>query len=351
MADHGWGSEDGTHGATPEASANAEASANVVPFPRSWYGAADELVPIPIGPPAVDPDPSEADATAFWGGDPRALDARPQADVDAAPSAAAHTAPDAAAHVAPEAAARTAPEAVAYAAPGAGAPAAPPLGCSRLRERPRPTGPRIARPAYAGSDSPAASSSSAARMAPRWPRPGRLGTRLALVAVIVALGVTAAAVLTGQGLLRGSAGSAGSARHPRADAGSVTRTVQLTTTVVRTVATTRTPRPDRSRARPPHRGVHRARPPQRTSAGAISQAHLDPSSAEATPRARRNGSSPPSSPAPPVSVTSSASSAATPAPGVRATPSGTGGDSPAPSSGRSPSRCAPSVTNGGACSL
>src|SRR5579875_15 len=43
---------------------------NVVPFPRSWYGSVDELVPIDTGPsPEPDRPSSLADASAFWGGD------------------------------------------------------------------------------------------------------------------------------------------------------------------------------------------------------------------------------------------------------------------------------------------
>src|SRR5579875_2011144 len=43
--------------------------AKVVPFPRSWYGSVDELVPIAPSPPK-EPDRSVAspDASTFWGG-------------------------------------------------------------------------------------------------------------------------------------------------------------------------------------------------------------------------------------------------------------------------------------------
>ena len=44
-----------------------EAGTNVVPFPRSWYGSVDELVPITTDPPRRR-RPS-VDASAFWGGE------------------------------------------------------------------------------------------------------------------------------------------------------------------------------------------------------------------------------------------------------------------------------------------
>lgn len=47
---------------------------NVVPFPRSWYGAADELVPIRAADPPRRPAPT-ADASTFWGGESTAPDA------------------------------------------------------------------------------------------------------------------------------------------------------------------------------------------------------------------------------------------------------------------------------------
>ena len=85
MTDHDSGAKDrakegGVAGAT---------GPNVVPFPRSWYGAVDELVPISADPPRR--NSGEADATAFWGGDSQPLSPDNDAVADAQAADAART--------------------------------------------------------------------------------------------------------------------------------------------------------------------------------------------------------------------------------------------------------------------
>jgi len=99
MPDQDWGNADGTaagsdtgrtaSGASGDGAPGAAAT-NVVPFPRSWYGSDEDLVPIDLTPPAtapadfgpppdarIDPAPPAAapgNAAAFWDGDPFGAD-------------------------------------------------------------------------------------------------------------------------------------------------------------------------------------------------------------------------------------------------------------------------------------
>src|SRR5579863_4448048 len=66
MTDHNSGATDPAE----EGGAADTRAANVVPFPRAWYGSVEELVPIDLAPPrSAQRSDTVADASAFWGGD------------------------------------------------------------------------------------------------------------------------------------------------------------------------------------------------------------------------------------------------------------------------------------------
>lgn len=270
MTDHNSGAKEeaegrGVAGAT---------GANVVPFPRSWYGSPDELVPIDLEPPVTSGrQASVADATAFWGGD--ATGPRAEAGgISAAPAT---------------------DDGASFEASGPmDGPAAPPdargAGAALSRPRSRP------RRGWAG-------------LADR----RRLRSSPLAVSLIALVAGLAAAIALTSGAPAGHRSSLG-ADHRRML--TVTQTVPQTTTVVQTVTTRRTP----SRRRPENNRV-----PTKVVRAAERQA------------------------APSIEYHSSTSSVTTsePSSGSYSPLAGSGSTS----SSSSKPGCAPSVTNGGACSL
>jgi hypothetical protein len=250
MTDHNSGAKE-----QAEKDAAGAVGTNVVPFPRSWYGSVDDLVPISPGPPPDAGAPSSlADASAFWGGDA------------SQPGGHQEVRPD-----------------VVEDDPGAGA-------VEQEWREGEPDG-------------------SAAR--------GVLPTVAFAVALITLLGVTAVVALSG----RGVAGHGGGRAPARTPVLTVTRTVPQTTTVVQTITTRKT-----ETVR--HRSTERHRRPA-TDVTSRKQA-----TAPATSRVQ--------SPARSVPTIGSSSASVTPPARNRSTGSSAGGSKPS---------CAPSLTNGGACSL
>lgn len=234
MTDHNSGAKD-----QAEAGGVDGAGANVVPFPRSWYGSVDELVPIDPGPPPdTDRSSSSTDATAFWGGDATQPSGRDSDEV---------------------------------------APESPSVTPNQTRRR----------------------------------RALQAGFALALlvaVTVIVALGGENAPT-------KGNKAAAA-----KAPALTVTQTVPRTTTVVQTVTTPKT------------NTAHDRHPRRREPTAATIDAKQVTSAADSVSH----------SPTPSRPASNPTSSSVAPA---------GGGGSSLPNTGSSKPSCAPSITNGGACSL
>ena len=254
--------------------------ANVVPFPRSWYGSVDELIPIEPGPPpGAVRESSLTDASAFWGGDATQSDEASKAS----------------------------------------------LGVSEDDR-----GVDSFEPELSADESPI-SSYAAPRVERRPTGRGWSASTFVLALIVLLAGVAALAVLS----IRGTTGQADPSKSAREPALTVTQSIPQTTTVVQTV-TTRKTRPVRSRP-----AVHHYRPPEQHSSSvtdAVSQAHPTESTVPVI-------ESPPSS-----HQSSSSSGASTGKSGANATPPARVRSS-APTAGSSKPSCAPSVTNGGGCSL
>ena len=315
MTDHDSGAKDQAE----EGGAAGAPAANVVPFPRMWYGSVEELVPINPEPSrsSVRSDPV-ADARAFWGG-------------DTAQSSVGHeaTAENSAAAPASEEAQSEWQGDVEFAHEPR-----PDRDERRHDERgfprgvPTETRQRIGEPRR------------------------RLPAVLALALIGLLVGVISVAALNG-----GGTGKHRRASTPaRTPALTVTQTIPQTTTVVQTVTT-------RSKVPARHRKEQRKKPARVSATDrqitTTPASDYQPSSSSAPASSSPSRSyTPPASSSPSRSYTPPASSS----PSRSYTPPASSSPSrsyrPPASSVRStsPSRssktaCAPSATNGGACSL
>lgn len=297
MTDH----ESGAKEQAEEDRAAGGPAANVVPFPRSWYGSVDELVPIDPQPPrAARSSDTVADANAFWAGDTT----RARGDQGAGSPSGKTSPPH---QVVPE---WDEDEIELSLGPSA------PTG----DVAPEPGGPQGAVP-------------SSARQRDTSQRPPRrlpIVVAVALVALLV--GIISAAALDGGGRGRNHAATGIAARRP---ALTVTQTVPQTTTVVQTV-TTSGGRPVRHRPVKRSRATHAVGAPRQVDTTVRQPATTSVQETTAAPSAGYYPSS--SSPRP----SDSSRGNATPRVGSGRTPA---------SSGSSHTGCAPSATNGGACSL
>lgn len=279
MTDHNSGAKDQAE----EGGAAGGAAANVVPFPRTWYGSVDELVPIDLEPPrnGRQSDPA-GDASAFWGGETA------QTGVARGPTAEGSDAT----HVAQDAVTDRHDDELEF-----------------------------SRGTPADIDEKASAGGALARDLPttayerRWKSPRRLPTVFVLVVIGLLVGVLSLAALNGGGPKHDGAVSAARNRDL-----TVTQTVPRTTTVVQTVTTGR-------------RGPVRHRHEQHTKPTRVITAR---SATTTAPAISYHPSTPPS----PSSSSSNGTS-------IRSVGSGR----TSPPSGSSKTRCAPSITNGGACSL
>ena len=284
MTDHNSGAKDEAE----ERGAAGAAAANVVPFPRAWYGSADELVPIGTEPHAHRSD-SLADASAFWGGE----STEPGSDSDlrtelpgVAPSAAEPDVTD-----------------------WSGAEPEPPRD-SHSGARVSPNDVAARRVPAGGGDTRSASGK-------------RLRAALATILCGVVSGLVALVLLGHFTTPKREDGTAQVAKPSL----TVTRTIPQTTTVVRTVTTS-----NRSPAR--HRHTRAGKPRRRV--------RTRPPAAAPTPVSHSAATTVPAQTAPVVPA---------PATSTRSNfPSAVRGATP-PTAGSTKPGCAPSATNGGACSL
>jgi hypothetical protein len=271
MKDHNSGAKD-----QAEEGGVGGTGANVVHFPRNWYGSVDELVPIDPGPPPGSDRPgSLTDASAFWGGGDGGGDGRPEG-VEARRS---------------EAAAADLPT--------------------------------------AGEDDPRVGS--VGPVPPRLkPKVHRRRRRRGLPATAVALALVALGAVAAIGTLseRGAPNQVGRSTPARKPVLTVTQTIPQTTTVVQTVSTAgsalagqRSTKWDSNRTTDPSF--------RKQKVGSATSHVQSPAQSVA-------------STAPPPPSSSSASGDVT-------RPAGSGSTSS--TAGSSKPSCAPSVTNGGGCSL
>jgi hypothetical protein len=309
MTDHDSGAKEQAE----EGGAAAGAAANVVPFPRSWYGSVDELVPIDPRPPARSSDRA-SDASAFWGGD------APQAPVrEEAPGArSGKTSPPR------QIVTEWDDDEIELAGRGPDAPGG--------ETAPDPTSP----PDAAHGGARLRDGSLRGKRSPQ-----RLPPALAAALVVLLVGILSAGALSGGPSPR----HASVKTAERKPALTVTQTVPQTTTVVQTVTTS-----DRTPARHRHsRRNHAARVGEvprsvvatphdatRTTVPTTTVPMTPPQQAVTTPANAYHSSTPPPAPS------DSWRGTYTP---------GTGGGTTPARSGSSNRGCAPSVTNGGACSL
>ncbi len=327
MTDHDSGAKD----QAGEGGAVGSTATNVVPFPRTWYGSVEELVPINPEPPqsSVRSDPV-ADASAFWGGD-------------------------------------TAEASVGHGAPAEHSAAPPSSEEARWEWQddlefdhgPCPDGDERR---HDGRGLPRGVPAETRQRTGEPRRRVRAVLALALIGLLVS--VISVAALNGGGTGKHGRASA-TARRP---ALTVTQTIPQTTTVVQTV-TTRSKRPAR------HRQEHREKPARvsatkrQITTTPASDYHpstsqppstSSPSPSDAPPASSSPSRSytPPASSSPSRSYTPPASSSPSRSYTPPASSSPSRSYTPPASSGRTHSSsrsskagCAPSATNGGACSL
>ena len=267
------------------------AGAKVVPLPRSWYGSVDELVPIDPGPPPGPDGPSSlTDASAFWGGG----DGRPEV-AEAEHAEEARRSPDAG---------RSEDAGTNFADPGGDA-----HSPVRVMSGPAHVKPNVQR------------------------RGGRRG----LWATVIALSLVAMAAVAATGSLtgRGAPNRVGMRTPTRKTVLTVTQTIPSTTTVARAVGT-RVSGLERQRSTKGH-GHRTAHPRYRRHTDHAGTGHVQspaPSVPSRAPSVASQAPSVPSSSAPSRVVTRDGGSGRT-----------------SSTAGISKPSCAPSVTNGGGCSL
>lgn len=293
MTDHDSGAKDKAE----EVETGRAAAPNVVPFPRSWYGSVDELVPIDPQPPRPDrATESVSDASAFWGGD---SDPAPVAD-DEIGAASVKTSP---------------PQQVVTERHDAEFDVAEPSPPRRQ--------PAVARP--------------------RSRSPRRVPAAFALALIALLVGVISVAAL-GRGAAPSAAGTTGVARQPDL---TVTQTVPQTTTVVQTVTTS-------SGATVRHRHRRRREPRQPEGARqAVATAPRQVAGAKQGPATTPPATTTPANtyhPSAPANTYHQSASPASSGSSSRGNNPPAGGATP-PAAGSSKPSCAPSMTNGGACSL